>query len=257
MKTKTLMIFLTLVLIQLLNASQAKAQAPSSSKIYMPLDIKKAYDNGTRSFDGLPGENFWQNTCNYKIQVSINLANRELTGREYIDYINNSPDTLKKMLFHTYQDAFRKGSLRSYNISEETVGLILGLLIINGDTISNKNYMQFNTLLRISLKNPILPHSVSKIDLTWKVQIQGKPEFREGFIDSTSAFIGLWYPKICVYDDFFHWYDGIYNLKDEFYSPLSTYDVSISLPKGFLVWATGNLVNQENYPSLIRDRLRN
>jgi hypothetical protein len=257
MKTKTLMISLTLVLIQLLNASQAKAQAPSSSKIYMPLDIKRAYKNGTRSFDGLPGKNFWQNTCNYKIQASINLTNRELTGREYIDYINNSPDTLKKMVFHTYQDAFRKGSLRSYDIREETEGLILGLLIINGDTISNKNYKQSYTLLDISLKKPILPRSISKIDITWKIQIKGKPEFREGFIDSTSAFIGLWYPKICVYDDLFNWNEDIYNLKDEFNSPLSTYDVSVSLPKGFLVWATGTLVNQENYPLLIRDRLRN
>jgi hypothetical protein len=38
------------------------AQSPSSSKIYMPLDIRQAYEKGTRTYEGLPGKNFWQKT---------------------------------------------------------------------------------------------------------------------------------------------------------------------------------------------------
>jgi hypothetical protein len=57
------------------------AQTPSGSKIYMPLDIRQAYEKGTRNYDGTPGKNLWQNTCNYNIKVEVNPETRELKGK--------------------------------------------------------------------------------------------------------------------------------------------------------------------------------
>lgn len=235
------------------------AQSPSSSKIYMPLDIRQAYEKGTRTYEGLPGKNFWQNTCIYKIQAEMNPYTRELNGKEWIEYFNNSPDTIKHIFFNTYQDAYKKGSQRSADIDQETKGVVIGSIVIDGDTLKEKDYYQRFTFLYniLGLKKSLNPHSSSKIEITWKIQILEKAISREGFVDSTSAFVGLWYPKICVYDDLLNWNFNIYNLKDEFYSPLSTYNVSISIPKGFLVWATGKLQNQENYSKLVQDNLNN
>src|SRR5208337_5275530 len=233
-----------------------KSQSPSSSKIYMPLDFRKTYDQGTRTYDGMPGKNFWQNTCAYKIQVSMDPKTRTLQGKEWIEYHNNSSKTLYQILFHFYQDVYKKGSQRFIDIAEETNGIVLGKVIIDGDTVSKVQAYRANTFYLVSLHKGIKPSFSSKIELDWSTQIISKPVWREGFVDSTSAFVGYWYPKIGVYDDIFGWNWNCYNLKDEFYSPLSSYDVTISLPRGYLVWATGTLKNPENYPELIRKRIR-
>ncbi len=63
---------------------------------YIPLNIQKAYDKGTRSLEGTPGPNYWQNSSDYTIKADFNPSNRLLTGKETIVYYNNSPDTLKR-----------------------------------------------------------------------------------------------------------------------------------------------------------------
>jgi hypothetical protein len=222
--------------------------------IYMSADIRKAYTKGTRAYDGLPGKNLWQNTCHYTIQAEMNPYSRELSGREWIEYRNNSRDTLNELIFHLYQDVNKKGSLRSFDTIQQTTGVTLGLILVAGDSVREQDMLNKNTILSIKLKNPLLPESTINMEINWKVQIT-KSFIREGYVDSTSAFIGLWYPKMAVYDDIFGWDNSIYNLKEEFYSPLSTYDVSITLPKGFCVWATGKLQNPDNFPVVVNERL--
>ena len=63
----------------------------------MPPEIQKAYDNGTRSPDGRPGQHYWQNRGQYHISLTINPPNNTITGVEQISYSNNSPDTLKSL----------------------------------------------------------------------------------------------------------------------------------------------------------------
>lgn len=231
------------------------AQTPSSSKIYMPLDIRQAYEKGTRNYDGTPGKDLWQNTCNYKIQVAMNPETRELNGNESIIYWNNSPDTIKAIVFNTYLDVYKKGNPRATQIDQETDGVTLGSVVIDGDTIKEKEFSNGITYRKVSLKKYLNPHSSCRLEVKWTVKFNDIID-REGFVDSTSAFIALWYPKIAVYDDLFSWNRNNYTMKDEFYSPLSSYDVSISLPKGFLVWATGTLQNSGNYPDLINERIK-
>ena len=55
----------------------------------MPLNIKKAYENNTRTLDGNPGSNYWLNHSDYKIKASFNSETRELKGSEEIIYFNN------------------------------------------------------------------------------------------------------------------------------------------------------------------------
>ena len=41
------------------------------TRFFIPSEIKKSYENGTRSYDGQPGDAYWQNTVDYKIMVKI------------------------------------------------------------------------------------------------------------------------------------------------------------------------------------------
>jgi len=76
----------------------------AQSNLFVPRNILSAYEKVTRSFDGTPGENYWQNSADYKIKVSVEPATRLVKGSEKIIYYNNSPDTLKEIVFNIIQD---------------------------------------------------------------------------------------------------------------------------------------------------------
>src|SRR5258706_859752 len=75
-----------------------------------PRNIQAAYDKGTRSTDGRPGKNYWQNTANYDLDIHFYPATRLLTGTVSISYINNSPDTLKQVWFKLYPNLYKKNA---------------------------------------------------------------------------------------------------------------------------------------------------
>ncbi len=60
------------------------------NRFFMPLEIKSAYENGTRSRDGFPGKNYWQNDANYQIEVAVKPSERLIKGSEVVTYYNNS-----------------------------------------------------------------------------------------------------------------------------------------------------------------------
>jgi hypothetical protein len=66
-----------------------------SQELYMSRNVKQAYKKETRSMDGRPGKNYWQNHGHYDITVTAVPPDRNIKGSETITYINNSPDTLR------------------------------------------------------------------------------------------------------------------------------------------------------------------
>ena len=48
---------------------------------YIPLNIKNAYKKNTRSYDGKPGENYWQNRSEYKINIKLDPRTKVLEGQ--------------------------------------------------------------------------------------------------------------------------------------------------------------------------------
>lgn len=74
----------------------------SQSDLYIPRDIKKAYTNGTRSMDGQPGKNYWQNRATYIINIDAQPPSRNIKGSEDIMYVNNSPDTLPSLVIKLF-----------------------------------------------------------------------------------------------------------------------------------------------------------
>src|SRR6478609_9436554 len=80
-----------------------------AQELYQPRQIKQAYEKQTRSLDGKPGKNYWQNTANYNIALSVNPPDRRVKGTETITYTNNSRDTLKTIVIRLILNSHKIG----------------------------------------------------------------------------------------------------------------------------------------------------
>ncbi len=173
-----------------------------------------------------------------------------ISGSEEITYYNNSPDSLKRIVLRLYPNIYKKGSARDYAIDPAAVddGLTVSKISIDGRSINLENksiYRVMNTLATIYLSKPIPPKSSIILSIDWSFKISDKATLRVGVYDSTTAFVGYWYPQISVYDDIDGWDYNNYNGQTEFYNDFSNFEVMITIPNKFGVWATGDLQNPE------------
>ncbi|MBN1131982.1 MAG: M1 family metallopeptidase [Bacteroidales bacterium] len=214
----------------------------------MPAEIKQAYEKGTRSYDGTPGANYWQNSVDYRIKVSLDVPNKLLEGHEEVTYHNNSPDDIHELVIRLYGDVYKKGNTRAYTLNENDIneGVALSDVIINGDTCdltSRRMVTRTATNIRFILQDPLKPGAELTFKASWKQRVPSYSTIRTGAYDSTVFFIAYWYPQVSVYDDVFGWDNLNYSLRTEFYNNLANYDVEITVPENFAVWATGTLDN--------------
>lgn len=217
---------------------------------YLSLNIKIAYDKGTRSYDGNPGIKYWQNHSHYNIKADFNPGTKLLKGSENITYYNNSPDSLSQIVVRLYQNISKPNSRRDFNISDEAItdGVQLKKVDISGTNININDEKLFRisgTNLFLSLENKLAPGSSIQLYFEWEIQIPPVQTIRFGSYDSTSVFVAYWYPQISVYDDIDGWDRMDYTGTLEMYNDFSDYDVQFNVPAGFQVWSTGVWQNPE------------
>ncbi|NJO91090.1 MAG: M1 family metallopeptidase [Chloroflexia bacterium] len=227
---------------------QFKSQA-QESRFFVPKEIKQAYEKGTRSYDGKPGPNYWQNFVDYKIKVEVIPTEKLVVGEEKVKFKNNSPKTMNAIVLRLYANVFKKGSGRAYGIDKRDLhdGVELSDLKINGnemDAKDEKNVRYRGTNVYITLPEPLDAGSELTFETKWKQKLQYS-NIRTGICDSTSFFVAYWYPQVSVYDDLYGWDRMNYTLQAECYNNLGNYDVEITAPKEYLVWATGTFQNAE------------
>lgn len=219
--------------------------------IYLPVDIRPLYENNTRSMDGKPGPNYWQNYSNYKIDVEVIPDKRLVSGSADITYFNNSPDTLKQIVIRLYADIFKKGQSRDFKLHPDDLndGMIISSLQVNKQKFDSVKIdtlnMQKGTNLIVDLDEELIPSTQTNIKVCWYYTTSINKNVRTGAYDSTSFMIAYWYPQIAVYDDVDGWDRFDYTGLHEFYNDFNNYDVEITVPKGFLVWASGELKNAD------------
>ncbi len=217
--------------------------------LYIPRNVQKAYDSGTRSADGKPGKNYWQNFAEYNLKIKFNPKSRLVEGSETIIYYNNSPDTLDKLIIRNYPDFFRRGVLRAYGIEieDESEGLTLEKLIVNTenfDVTKNSNKFSRSGTNATVKCNPILPHQKSKLEIQWHYTLNKGSHVRTGQVDDGSYFIAYSFPRIAVYDDVDGWDENKYLGTNEPYFDFGNFNADITVPKNYVVWATGELQNE-------------
>jgi hypothetical protein len=217
-----------------------------AQSLYLPLEFQAAYEEGTRSFDGKPGVNYWQNRSEYKITAELDPAAGRLYGSAVIVYYNNSPDLLDRLVFRLYQNIHKPETPKDFPFRNYfTDGIEITSLEIN-----NKRYdISDDLLVEITGTNMIVkslsikPGKQAFIDISWNFEIPSENTVRMGIYDSTTFFIAYWYPQIAVYDDIYGWDVTEYTGQAEFYNDFNDYDVKITVPSTYGVWATGKLIN--------------
>ncbi|PKP03431.1 MAG: hypothetical protein CVU11_08045 [Bacteroidetes bacterium HGW-Bacteroidetes-6] len=211
----------------------------------------RACEKQTRQKDGNPGKNYWQNSSDYYIQASVDVKNKIMSGQERIVYYNNSPDSLKTIVIRLYQDLYKKGANRNsivdVNPLDVTDGVRIESLKVNGTSMDlseeSSSVKRAGTLMYVFLNKKLAPHGKLELQIAWSFDFPQHTLIRMGTIDSTSLFVGQWYPQIAVYDDITGWDTRSYNGMAEFYNDFCNFEVEITVPEKFMVWATGEPQN--------------
>src|SRR5690348_12958316 len=220
-------------------------------------NYQQAYDKNTRTANGKPGASYWQNTAAYNINVSFTPAIRIVSGSEEIIYTNNSPDTLNQIWFKLYPNLYKRGSPRDMHVN--AADLSDG---VNIESFSVDGITEPANALHISATNMwlqvagLMPGKQMKFNVSFSYELNKTSHIRTGMVDDSSAFIAYFFPRVAVYDDIDGWNKLPYIGSQEMYNDFCNFDVSISVPKNYIVCATGNLLNaDEVYNSQIVQRI--
>ncbi len=235
-------------------AATAVPEAPDGARIRDPIapveptaEFLRAVERGTRTTTGRPGPRYWQQWTEYVIAAELDTATAMLTGRETIRYHNRSPDTLDVVYLRVYANLFAPGSpsndsvprTRAVEFSRVAVG---GQPLAPGAADEAPGFRVDGTVMRIRPRRPLLPGGSLELELAWRYPVppDGAPR---GGQDGSVYFVSYWYPQMAVYDDVVGWHTDPYLGRAEFYMGYGRYDVSLTLPAGWLVAATGTLAN--------------
>ena len=198
---------------------------------------------------------YWQQQVNYTIDVSLNDKEHTLDAFEKIEYTNNSPDTLTFIWFHLWPNAYKNdktaytdqmlenGSTKFYFSDKEQKGYINRLdFKVNNITATVEDHPQHIDIVKLVLPTPLPPGQ--KMIITTPFHVKLPYNFSRGGHDGQSYQATQWYPKPAVYDKY-GWHPMPYLDQGEFYSEFGSFDVSITVPKNYVVAATGELQNTE------------
>ena len=209
----------------------------------------------------IQSQSYWQQSVDYKMTVNMDVKSFQYDGSQSLVYTNNSPDTINKVFYHLYFNAFKPGSEMATRIisgkdknnrfkidintvpEEEEGRLNVSNIRQDGILLSP---IDSETILEVPLKKALLPGKSTKITLEFNGQVpkmirRAGRDSKEGVALSMAQ----WYPKMAEYD-----YDG-WNaepyLGREFHGVWGDFDVTINLDKKYAVAASGYLQNPENY----------
>lgn len=234
-----------------------------SQQLFTTTQVSDAYKKGTRAATGKPGQNYWQNKADYNIHVVFDPSTNLLSGNEGIVYYNNSPDTLQELIIRLYPDLYKKGVTRLSNIEEKDLnnGVSVDSFQIGDEKVNDfsnpQKVIRKNTILAIKPEAFILPYSKVHLTISWHYLVNTGSPVRTGMVDSGSYFIAYFFPRISVYDDIDGWDTWSYNGSQEFYNDFGNFNVDISVPKKYVVWATGDRLNAaENFNNNIINKIK-
>ena len=213
---------------------------------------------------------YWQQHVDYKMDVTMDVKNYQYKGTQELVYTNNSQDTLKKVYYHLFNNAFQPGSemdIRVQTIKDPDARMVnkvkvdgkevkesrfktlkpneIGYLRISnfkqdGVVASTK---EVGTILEVTLAKPILPNSKTTLtlDFNGQVPIQIRRSGRNN-VEGVELSMSQWYPKMAEFD-FEGWHADPY-IAREFHGVWGNFDVNITIDKEYVLGGTGYLQNK-------------
>ena len=207
---------------------------------------------------------YWQQHVDYTMDVSIDVKSFQYSGTQKLVYTNNSPDTLNRIYYHLFFNAFQPGSemdIRLQNITDPdsrmmTANQTSRIAALNesemgylhpvslkqdGQTVS---FLEEETVLVVDLVNPIPPGGKTTLDMDFKGQVPLQVR-RAGRNSSEGVALSMsqWYPKLAEYD-FEGWHADPY-IAREFHGVWGDFDVKLTLDKKYVVGGSGYLQNPQ------------
>lgn len=202
----------------------------------------------------------WKQHVDYTMEVDVDVESFRYTGTQKLVYTNNSPDTLTRVFYHLYLNAFQPDSemdIRSRNLidpdprvrdrisklSSDEIGYTRPTkLTQNGKEVS---YSEHGTILKVDLAETILPGETTTFYMEWESQLPIQIR-RSGRNNKEGVALSMtqWFPKIAAYD-FEGWHADPY-IAREFYSVWGNYDVKINIDSRYTIGGTGYLQNPED-----------
>lgn len=244
---------------------------PLPGPVYETPEFTRAVSRGSRTRTGAPSASNWVQHARYRIEARLDVATSRVSATESVVYLNRSPDTLRDVMVHLRQNLFAPGSARLQPVPI-TGGVTLTRVALAGrvlDTLARTRgrgrraavpaagYTVNGTVMRIRLAEPLPPGDSLRLEFAWSFAPPPSPsDGRQGREDHL-YFIGYWYPQIAVYDDVNGWVADPYMNGAEFYMDPADYDVRLTVPRGWVVGATGTLHDSASVLSRrTLDRLR-
>jgi hypothetical protein len=254
---------LVAVCFMLLTAVSASAQTDSikydHQDIFGPITWPVTSGN-TRSANGMPGANYWQNRANYSIRATLaeGAQDTTVTGEVTISYTNNSPDKLDHLWLQLDQNLFKPDS-RGAAVTPITGdrfdvrGFSRGGYHIQSVSVTyNKQAYAVTPVItdarmQVRLRAPMAANGAKievKIKYWFSIPLygadrMGRKKFKDGYVYE----LAQWYPRMCVYDDVEGWNTLPYMGLGEFYCEYGDFDYYITAPASMLVVGSGDLQN--------------
>lgn len=205
------------------------------------------------------GQNYWQQRVEYKMDINFDVSTHNFSGNQELKYFNNSPDTLLKVYYHLYFNAFQPNSMmdvrsrnlpdpdgrvrdRIYYLEDNEIGFHkIESLTQDGKTL---NFTIENTVLEVQLAKPILPGESTTFMMEFNSQVpkQIRRSGRDGR-EGISYSMSQWFPKMAEYDKS-GWHAHPY-IAREFFAPWGDYDVNITIDKDYVIGAGAVLQNPD------------
>lgn len=201
----------------------------------------------------------WQQRVQYKMDIDFDVIKHQFNGIQIIKYTNNSPDTLERIFYHLYFNAFQPGSMmdvrsrtisdpdprvddRIFNLTAEEIGFHK-ISALSQDGIPLK-FEMVETILEVTLAKPLLPGKTTSLEMSFSSQVP-KQIRRSGRNNDEGIDYSMaqWYPKLCEYD-YQGWHANPY-VGREFYGVWGDFDVTLRIDAKYMVGGTGYLQNPE------------
>lgn len=211
---------------------------------------------------------YWQQKVDYTMNVELDAETADYSGSQKLIYTNNSPESLSKVFYHLYFNAFQPGSdmaIRLKNggdrngrfkvdldsLNEFQSGYLkVSSLKQNGKPVQIK---ESGTILEVTLNEPILSGGSTVLELGFKGHV---PDLiRRAGKNSTEGVaysMAQWYPKMSEYD-LDGWNTDPYTGR-EFHGVWGDFDVKITLDKEYTVGGSGYLQNADKIGKGYSDR---
>jgi hypothetical protein len=195
--------------------------------------------------------------ANYRLAATLDPATHTIAGRGRLTWRNIASTPATELRFHMYWNAWRDTSSTWFrelrnpmaNRAREDPGSIdlTGLSLVSArgsqDLLPRVRYIAPDdgnaldrTVLSVALDAPVSPGGVIDIDMAWTSHVP-RTFARTGAL-GRYFFIGQWFPKIAVFEDA-GWNSHQFHATTEFFADYGVYDVSLTVPSGWIVGATG------------------